>query len=99
MGDLVEMLADDAAARRHDRLTVASALVTLAEMAAPAGALAAGGQAAFRRVHRLLDESEPIGGMRVLLGGFAAAAVLALPLVIALAPAAAAAPMDCCPLA
>ncbi|MGH3329303.1 MAG: M56 family metallopeptidase, partial [Streptomycetales bacterium] len=51
---LVEMLADDAAAHRCQRHTVAAALVTLAEGSAPAAALAAGGPTALARVRRLL---------------------------------------------
>jgi hypothetical protein len=94
--DLVEMLADDAAARRYDHLTVASALVVLAEMATPAGALAAGGQSAARRVERLVDGPRPLGIVRATIGGVVVAAVLAVPLGIALAPVLAASQLACC---
>lgn len=96
LGVLVEMLADDAAVRRNDPRTVASALVALAEMAAPAGALAVGGRTAFRRVRRLLDGPQPLGIARVAIGGLTIAAVLILPLVVALTPAVAAPHLNCC---
>ena len=57
---LVEMAADDSAGARADRSRVASALVTLAGAAAPAGGLAAGGPSAVARVRRLLAPSSPL---------------------------------------
>ena len=55
---LVEIAADDAAARRAPRLTVASALLAVAGGAGagvPAGALGAGGSAAAQRIQRLIN--------------------------------------------
>jgi hypothetical protein len=52
---LVEVAADDAAVRRAPRLTVASALLTVATAGVPAGALGAGGSAAARRIQRLIN--------------------------------------------
>ncbi len=51
---LLEMCADDAAARRHGRVAVIGALAALAESPAPAEALAAGGRTAAVRITRLL---------------------------------------------
>jgi bla regulator protein blaR1 len=52
---LVEIAADDAAARRAPRLTVASALLAVAGAGVPAGALGAGGSAAAQRIQRLIN--------------------------------------------
>jgi len=52
---LVEIAADDAAVRRAPRLTVASALLTVAAAGVPAGALGAGGSAAADRIQRLIN--------------------------------------------
>jgi Zn-dependent protease with chaperone function len=52
---LVEVAADDAAARRAPRLTVASALLAVATAGVPAGALGAGGSAAAQRIQRLIN--------------------------------------------
>lgn len=51
---LVEMCADDAAARRHGRQPVAEALVALADVAPAAAVLAATGVGTVQRVERLL---------------------------------------------
>jgi hypothetical protein len=56
---LVEMAADDAAARRAHRLTLAGALLTLAEARVPAGTLGAGGTAGAQRIRRLIDAPRP----------------------------------------
>lgn len=56
---LVEMCADDAAARRHSRRHVAEALVVLADRPAPRGALAASGVHTIQRVERLLTDRGP----------------------------------------
>lgn len=55
IGYLAELAADDAAARRAPRLTVAAALLAVASAGIPAGALGAGGSAAARRIQRLID--------------------------------------------
>ena len=52
---LVEVAADDAAARRAPRLTVAAALLAVAAAGVPAGTLGAGGSAVARRIERLID--------------------------------------------
>jgi bla regulator protein blaR1 len=52
---LVEIAADDAAARRVPRLTVASALLAVATAGVPAGALGASGSAAAQRIQRLIN--------------------------------------------
>lgn len=51
---LVEMCADDAAARRHGHRVVAEALIALADAPAPRAALAAAGVRTVQRVERLL---------------------------------------------
>jgi Zn-dependent protease with chaperone function len=57
---LVEMAADDSAARHHDRHTVAAALVTVAGGRTPAASLGAGGSTALARVKRLLGPHRPL---------------------------------------
>ena len=52
---LVEVAADDAAAHRAPRLTVAAALLAVAAAGIPAGALGAGGSVVARRIERLID--------------------------------------------
>src|ERR1700689_1964695 len=61
---LVELHADDAAARGRDPRQLATALVVLAPAASPASALAAGTTDSVRRIHRLLGPSEPLGRAR-----------------------------------
>ena len=93
---LVEMLADDVAARRSDRTLVATALVMLAEATTPEAALAAGGPTALARVSRLLAPANPLGRVRTA-GGFGLVAMTLLaPVVIAAAPAVAAIAMSWC---
>jgi beta-lactamase regulating signal transducer with metallopeptidase domain len=82
IGRLAELAADDSAARRSGRLTVAAALLTLAEASpvpARAPALTAGGTTAAARARRLIAGERPLGRVRVLLGLTAAALVLAAP--------------------
>lgn len=83
---LIELLADDAAARRVDRVEVASALVTLAGMRAPAEALPAAEGAATVRVTRLLRPADPLGPLTRLAAAAAAAAVVAGPVALAAWP-------------
>ncbi|MGH3739567.1 MAG: hypothetical protein ACRDT6_28805, partial [Micromonosporaceae bacterium] len=97
VSELVEMLADDAAAAHADRHTHASALVALAEGATPTAALAAGGPQALARVRRLLSPHRPLGLLRRATTTVIVALVVALPLVVALAPALAAAQTPYCP--
>ncbi len=82
---LVEMCADDAAARRHGRTAVLGALHALAQMRTPAGALAAAGSAAGARVDRLARPGRRLASRVVL--GVAVALLTAGPLVAALTPA------------
>lgn len=89
MSALVEMAADDDAVRSSPRLTVATALVRLAEQSnTPLTALAAGGGTAVTRVRRLVAPANPLGPARTAVAGMAAAAALVLPLFILAAPAA-----------
>lgn len=85
VADLVEMAADDAAARRTSRRCVASAVVRMASAGAPASALGAGGSTAVLRARRLLADAPAARGLPLpLLGGAAAALVLvSLPLMFA----------------
>lgn len=101
---LVEMAADDTAAKRTGRRTVVEALLRLAEadpggeipaVAGPAAALAAGGTTTGARARRLVAGPRPLGYARVLLGLATAAVVLAAPLTAA-ATALAAGGGGCC---
>ncbi len=68
IGSLVEMAADDAAARRAHRLTLAGALLTLAEVRVPAAALGAalgpGETAGAQRIRRLIETPRPASRAR-----------------------------------
>jgi Zn-dependent protease with chaperone function len=92
---LVEMAADDAAARRAHRLTLAGALLTLAAARVPAGALGAGGTAGAQRIQRLIDSPPPVGGSRRI--ATSALALIAAPAVAFSAPALALAAISHCP--
>ena len=81
---LVELLADDAAARAAGRKPLARALVTCACGPTPAGALAAGGPTTVVRVRRL---SGPPNSLAVAVAAYgAAAAVLIIPTVAVALP-------------
>jgi len=82
---LTEMVADDAATRTVDRLTLATALVRLAEGSTPAGALGAGGSTALLRVRRLADPAVPLSPMRRLGTRAGVALIVMTPLVVAAA--------------
>jgi Zn-dependent protease with chaperone function len=84
---LVELHADDAAARASDPASLATALVVLATTAGPAPALAAGATDAVQRIHRLLGPAEPLGRLRRLQLQATAAALALTPVLLALAPA------------
>lgn len=84
---LLEMIADDAAARRGSRSTVADALARVAEGWAPAEAIAAGGPTAPFRVRRMLSPVRPVSGAVRLCIGLLAALLLLGPVLVALAPA------------
>ncbi|WP_205302621.1 M56 family metallopeptidase [Nonomuraea montanisoli] len=83
---LVELLADDLAARRHPRVLIASALVRLATGRAPAFTLGAGGESALARVRRLLAPAPPLGRGERVTGALAVGVLLAGPAVTGLAP-------------
>jgi Zn-dependent protease with chaperone function len=84
---LVEMHADDAAARASDPRSVATALVILATGASPAPALAASATDSVQRIHRLLGPAEPLGQARRQLLRATAASLALTPVLLALAPA------------
>jgi Zn-dependent protease with chaperone function len=83
---LVEMVADDAAARRVDRVEVASALVSLSGMSAPRTALAAAQTAGALRVARLLRPLDPMGALCRGVTTAAILLVLSTPVVLAAWP-------------
>jgi beta-lactamase regulating signal transducer with metallopeptidase domain len=92
---LVEMAADDAAARRAHRLTLADALLTLAAARVPAGALGAGGTAGVQRIQRLIDAPPPASWSRRL--ATSALVLVAAPAVAFSAPALALMAISHCP--
>jgi Zn-dependent protease with chaperone function len=84
---LVEMHADDAAARTNDPRSLATALVVLATNASPSAVLAAAATDSVQRIQRLLRPAEPLGAAsRQVLRATAASLVLT-PIVLAIAPA------------
>ncbi|MGW6503375.1 M56 family metallopeptidase [Nonomuraea angiospora] len=84
---LVEILADDAAAREHGRDTVATALVAVARASTPAGALGAGGDTAVARVVRLLSPAPaPLGTGQRLLAALGVTGLLTGPAAVLLLP-------------
>jgi Zn-dependent protease with chaperone function len=84
---LVEMHADDAAARAGDARSLATALVVLATRTSPAPALAAAATDSVQRIHRLLRPAEPLGQARRQLLRATAASLALTPVLLALAPA------------
>ena len=93
---LIELLADDAAAAHVDRVSVASAIVSLVEMRAPAAAMAMAQEGAVLRVSRLLQPAAPMAPWRhrLLAGGLWG--VLLTPVLIAGLPTLSAALNDLC---
>ncbi|MGW3352751.1 M56 family metallopeptidase [Nonomuraea rubra] len=83
---LVELLADDVAARRHQRIHIATALVGLATGRVPAFALGAGGETALTRVRRMLHPQAPLGRRERITGRLAVTVLLAGPATLAAAP-------------
>ena len=77
---LIELLADDRAARTHDRVHLARALWKIGSGETPVGTFAAGGEDVLLRARRLLDPPEPLGVARSCLVLLAAALVAASPL-------------------
>jgi Zn-dependent protease with chaperone function len=94
---LVEMHADDQALQVSDRRDLATALVSLAEGAAPAATLAAGGPSALARVRRLARPPAPLGVVRSLLALAASAAIVLVPALLTTAPGMLAVAVDYCP--
>jgi Zn-dependent protease with chaperone function len=84
---LVEMHADDAAARSNDPRSLATALVVLATGASPASALAAAATDSVQRIHRLLRPAEPLSPARRHLVGVTAVSLMLTPALLAIAPA------------
>ena len=84
---LVEMHADDAAARVSDPRSLATALVVLATGTSPAPALAAAATDSALRIRRLLGPREPLGVARRQLLRATAAALALTPVLLALVPA------------
>jgi bla regulator protein blaR1 len=84
---LVELHADDAAARGRDPRLLATALVLLAAAPSPASALAAGATDSVQRIRRLLGPGEPLGRARRRLLRGAAVALALIPVLLALTPA------------
>jgi bla regulator protein blaR1 len=84
---LVELHADDAAARARDPRLLATALVVLATAASPSAALAAAATESVQRIHRLLGPAEPLGRARRQLLRTIVAAFALTPIALALAPA------------
>lgn len=93
---LVELRADDAAARHTSQISVAAALVTLAGMRAPRAALAAADRGGAARVSRLLEPMGPVGIVRPVAVLCGLTVVLLAPAVLAAYPALAAAGADVC---
>jgi beta-lactamase regulating signal transducer with metallopeptidase domain len=88
---LAELAADDAAAARSPRLTVAGALLTLGAPPAGAAALGAGGSTAAARVRRLISAPRPLSRAAAAAGTIAVTATLAFPVTVLAGPAAVAA--------
>jgi Zn-dependent protease with chaperone function len=95
IGCLVEMAADDAAARRTHPLTLAGALLTLAAVRVPAGALGAAGTAGAQRIRRLIDS--PRQASRGRRAAASALALIAAPAVAFSAPSLALIAISHCP--
>ena len=86
IGRLLELAADDAASRRHPRLSVAAGLAVLAGGGPQKVGLAAGGPTALERMHRLLAPANPLGPARTMAGGALVVLLLLVPVAIAIGP-------------
>ena len=95
---LIELVADDRAARRHGATTVASALFRLGAGAAPAGTLGAGGGGAAARARRLLTPSAPMSPVQRSAAHLATVALLVVPVAVAVSPRAIAMAVEFCSL-
>ena len=83
---LVELLADDSAARHHDRAHLAQALWKVGAGEAPTGALGAAGEDVLLRARRLLEPAAPLPRGPACAVALLAAAVAASPLLGILVP-------------
>ncbi|WP_256790082.1 MULTISPECIES: M56 family metallopeptidase [Frankia] len=95
---LLELAADDAACRHHERRSIAAALAALAGAGHPEASLAAGGPTALERVRRLLRPANPLGATRTALGATVIVLLLLIPLVVAAGPMAVIAHAAYCPI-
>lgn len=95
---LVELAADDVAARSYGRLPVATAMVAMSGGGAPRMALAAGGPGALERVHRLIEPARPLRPATLLSVFALTIAVIAIPAIVSVTPALNAARMPDCPM-
>ena len=87
VAQLIEMIADDAAVRRHGRHTVARALLALGATTVPAGALGVAGPSGLSRALRLSADPLPRRARLARAGLSTAVAVLVLgPYLTAFAP-------------
>ncbi|ASU81841.1 peptidase M48 [Nocardiopsis gilva YIM 90087] len=93
---LLELVADDAAARSTHRLVAAEALLNVAGQPSPAGAFAAGGSGTGDRIRRLITGVRPFGRAQAALVGSATAALVALPVAGFAGPAATLLDTACC---
>ena len=86
---LLEMCADDAASRRHDRTSLVTALVSMSSAPAPLASLGAGGPAVLQRARRLLTPStthQVIGARLTLVGISLGGALIVAGAVLLMAP-------------
>lgn len=95
---LVELAADDVAARSYGRLPVATAMAAMSGGAAPSVALAAGGPGALERVRRLIEPARPLRPVMLLSVLALMIAVIAIPAIVSVTPALNAARMPNCPM-
>jgi Zn-dependent protease with chaperone function len=96
IGHLVELAADDAAARSASRSTLARSLLSVATAQTPVEALAASGGDTVARIERLLDAPSAPGpaGVGTILGGNAVA--VSVPVLVLAAPILTAVGFACC---
>ncbi len=94
---LVEMRADQRAVEATDELTLASALLRLAQGRTPIGSLAAGGSALVARVGRLTEPMQPLTLAHGVAVHVAALMLAVVPVLIAAAPALAVVSAPYCP--
>jgi Zn-dependent protease with chaperone function len=95
---LVELAADDAAARAHGRRQVAAALAALGDAAVPTAALGAAVGSATERVSRLLTPRRQGGAPTLVAGLLLLGLPLAAPLLAVVVPLARVAGVPVCPL-